>query len=183
VIFTSDNGGLATWDDENTPATSNVPLRLGKGFMYEGGIRVPLIVRWPGVVQPGSVSAEPVISADFFPTMLEMAGLQPDPQKPVDGVNLMPALKQARALEREAIYWHYPHYDITDSDPSGAIRAGDYKLIEFFPDGRLELYNLAEDIGETNDLAREMPDKTKELHLKLLAWRQSVGAKLPEPRD
>jgi arylsulfatase A len=172
VIFMSDNGGLAN-------VTSNAPLRAGKGTLYEGGIREPMIVRWPGVAKPGTTSDEVVISVDFFPTILEMAGVAPDPDPThvLDGVSLVPVLKQAGRPAREAVYWHYPHYHNTT--PGGAIRAGDWKLIEYFEDGRVELYNLREDLGETKDLAAAMPDKTAELRKKLAAWRTSVGAQMP----
>jgi arylsulfatase A len=172
VIFMSDNGGVAG-------TTSNAPLRAGKGTLYEGGIREPMIVRWPGAVKPGTTSDEAVISVDFFPTILEMAGVAPDPQRVIDGISFVPVLKQAGKLTREAIYWHYPHYHNTT--PGGAIRAGDWKLIEYFEDGRVELYNLREDLGETEDLAASMPEKAAELRKKLADWRKSVGAQMPTP--
>jgi arylsulfatase A len=180
VFFTSDNGGLSVEEGPNTPATSNSPLRAGKGFLYEGGIREPLIVRWPGVVRPRSVCGIPVCSIDFFPTMLEMAG-GPADSTSVDGVSLVPLLKQTGERKREALYWHYPHYSNQGGRPSGAIRAGDFKLIEFFEDGRRELYNLREDIGEKSDLAATMPGKAEALHAMLNAWRRSVGAQMPTP--
>jgi arylsulfatase A-like enzyme len=146
--------------------------------MYEGGVREPLLVRWPGVVQPGSQCDTPVISTDFYPTMVEVAGADPvgDPK---DGISLTPLLKQSGAIQRDALYWHYPHYANQLGVPAGAIRQGDWKLIEFFGDGRLELFNLSEDIGERNNLAEKMPDRTRELHVKLKAWRQNVGARMP----
>jgi len=183
VIFMSDNGGLSTVAREGP--TCNLPLRAGKGWLYEGGIREPMIVKWPGVVRPGSVCHELVISTDFYPTMLEMAGLPSKPAQHVDGVSLVPLLRQRGALEREAVYWHYPHYHGSGNRPSGAVRAGDYKLIEWYEDGRIELYNLKEDIGEENDLAASLPDKVAELRRMLHAWRNEVGAKMPEggPRE
>jgi arylsulfatase A-like enzyme len=170
VIFMSDNGGVAG-------TTSNAPLRAGKGTLYEGGIREPMIVRWPGVVKPGATCDEVVTSVDFFPTILEMAGAEGAAN--LDGVSIVPLLKQAGRLSREAVYWHYPHYHNTL--PGGAVRAGDWKLIEYFEDGRVELYNLKEDLGETKDLAAAMPDKAADLRKKLADWRKSVGAQMPAP--
>ncbi len=176
VIFMSDNGGLST--SEGAP-TSNVPLRAGKGWLYEGGIREPMIIKWPGAVKPGSVCEEPVISNDFFPTMLEMAGLPLRPQQHRDGVSLVPLLREGRAPERPALFWHYPHYSPQGGTPGGAVRAGDFKLIEFFEDNHIELYNLKDDIGEKHDLAAKMPGKTAELRKLLHNWRQSVDAQMP----
>jgi len=178
VVFTSDNGGLAT--AEGSP-TCNAPLAEGKGGMYEGGTREPLLIRWPGVVAPGSVCNVPVTSPDFYPTFLEAAGLDPIPEQHCDGVSLMPLLKGGSALGREAIFWHYPHYGNQGGTPGCSVRAGDYKLIEFFEDGRLELYNLREDIGEERDLAAEQPDRARHLHAQLVAWRNNVGARFPSP--
>ncbi len=157
--------------------------------MYEGGIREPLIVRWPGVVKPGTTCSAPVTSVDFYPTFLEIVGAKADPSHILDGESILPLLKQAGTLERDAIYWHYPHYH--HSRPAGAIRQGYWKLIEFYEDGfywklieedgRLELYNLKRDIAEKNNLASKMPQKATELQQKLAAWRESVGAKMPTP--
>ncbi len=175
VIFASDNGG-------RVPTTSNHPLRVGKGSCYEGGTRVPLVVHWPGVTKPGSVCETPVISMDLYPTILEIAGLQEAARKGVDGANLVPLLRQNGELHREALFWHYPHYQhyqLGGTTPYGAIRAGDFKLIEFFDDMRVELYNLREDIGEQRNLAAEMPAKVNELRARLHAWRKEVGAQMP----
>jgi len=172
VFFMSDNGGLE-W------ITSNAPLRAGKGTLYEGGIREPWIVKWPGVVKPGSTCSVPVISTDFYPTILEMAGLKADPRQAPDGVSIVPLLKQTGTIQREALYWHYPHYHITK--PGGAIRCGDWKLIEYYEDGRLELYNLRNDLSEKADLAARMPQKAAELRKKLDDWRRAVGAQMPTP--
>jgi arylsulfatase A-like enzyme len=183
LIFMSDNGGLSTVAREGP--TCNLPLRAGKGWLYEGGIREPMIVKWPGVVKAGSECHEPVVSTDFYPTMLEMAGLSPKPGQHLDGLSLVPLLRQIGTLERKAIYWHYPHYHGSGNRPSGAIRAGDYKLIEWYEDGQVELYNLKDDIGERHDLAGTMPEKAAELRQTLHAWRSEVGAKMPEgkPRE
>jgi len=178
VIFMSDNGGLST--AEGSP-TSNRPLRAGKGWLYEGGIREPMMVKWPGVVEPGTVCSEPVISTDFYPTMLEMAGLPLRPEQHLDGVSLVPLLKRNGSLDRDSLYWHYPHYGNQGDSPGGVIRSGDFKLIERYEDGRLELYNLRTDVGETRDLAGTMPDKAKTLRDRLENWRQSVDAHMPQP--
>jgi len=182
IFFMSDNGGLSVREGPNTPATSNAPLRAGKGYLYEGGIREPWIVKWPGVVKPGSVCRVPVTSVDFYPTILEMAGVKGDPNHVVDGESIVPLLKHTGSLKRDAIYWHYPHYSNQGGKPGGAIRQGDEKLIEFYEDGRLELYNLREDIGETDNLAAKMPTKARELRKKLDAWRRAVGAQMPQRR-
>lgn len=179
VLFFSDNGGLST---AGSLPTSNRPLRAGKGWLYEGGIREPLIVRWPGVTTPGGVCACPVISMDFYPTMLEIAGLRPNPAPHVDGLSLVPLLKHpASDLHRKAIFWHYPHYHGSGHRPSGAIRSGDFKLIEFFEDMHTELYNLKDDLSEKNDLADSQASKASELRAALHEWRQSVHASMPEP--
>ena len=176
VVFTSDNGGLTL-----NKVTSNVPLRAGKGSAYEGGVRVPLIVKWPGVTKPGSVCHAPVISADYFPTLLAIAGASAPATHTVDGESLVPLLRQTGALTRDAIYWHYPHYHPGGATPYGAIREGDFRLVEFYEDNRVELYNLKVDIGETQDLAAKMPDKAAALRQKLHDWRQRVGAQMPTP--
>jgi arylsulfatase A-like enzyme len=181
VIFMSDNGGLSTRPKKKHTSTSNLPLRAGKGWLYEGGIREPMIIKWPGTVKAGSVCSEPVTSTDFYPTILEMSSLPPVPEQHVDGISLIPLLKNKGRLKRKAIYWHYPHYHGSGNRPSGAVRAGDYKLIEWYEDGRIELYNLKNDIGEKNDLSTEMPKKAAELRKMLHAWRQKVKAKMPVP--
>jgi len=181
VIFMSDNGGLSTVAREGS--TCNLPLRAGKGWLYEGGIREPMIIKWPGTVKAGSTCGEPVTSTDFYPTMLQMAGLPLKPDQHVDGVSLLPLLKQKGKLEREAIYWHYPHYHGSGNKPSGAIRAGDYKLIEWYEDNSIELYNIREDIGEKNDLAARMPGKAAELRRMLHRWLRQTGATVPTPEQ
>ena len=178
VIFTSDNGGLAT--AEGSP-TTNRPLSEGKGWMYEGGTREPLIVKWPGIIAPGSVCETPVTTPDFYPTFLEMAGLDLIPEQHADGVSFLPLLKGGQKLDREAIFWHYPHYANQGGTPGSSVRIGDYKLIEFFEDGRLELYNLREDIGEDHNLANEKPDLARKMQKILADWRESVEAKIPQP--
>ncbi|MFC1639379.1 sulfatase, partial [Gemmatimonadota bacterium] len=135
VVFMSDNGGLSTIANSRNAPTAILPLRAGKGWLYEGGIREPLIVKWPGVVAAGNICSEPVISTDFFPTMLEMAGLDSRPGLHPDGLSLTPLLRQQGSLDRDAIYWHFPHYHGSGNRPSGAVRSGDYKLVEWFEDG------------------------------------------------
>lgn len=179
IFFTSDNGGLSVKEGPNTPATSNAPLRTGKGYLYEGGIRVPWIVSWPGAVQPGRVCPTPVSSVDFYPTILEMAGIRTAPGQGIDGVSLVPLLKQTGNIEREALYWHYPHYSNQGGKPGGVVRRGDYKLIEFYEDGQRELYNLKDDLGETTNLADKLPEETVQLHKLLVQWRAAVGAQMP----
>ena len=175
VVFMSDNGGLLG-------KTNNSPLRGGKGQAYEGGIREPMVVKWPGVVAPGSVCSEPVISTDFYPTILEMAGIGPKPQQHIDGLSLAPLLRQRGSLNRQAIYWHYPHYHNQNPyGPFGAVRRGSWKLIEYYEDMNVELYNLEDDLSEQKDLAQAEPLKSNELHDLLNAWRQSVGAQMPTP--
>lgn len=175
VVFTSDNGGLST--SEGWP-TSNLPLRGGKGWMYEGGIREPLIVRWPGVTRPGSVIGTPVSSPDFFPTFLEAAGARPAPGQVLDGRSLVGVLKGGSLPER-ALFWHYPHYGNQGGAPTAAVRRGDWKLIEWMEDGRVELFNLAQDLSESTDLAAREPDRVARLRTELHAWQKEVGALFP----
>lgn len=175
VIFTSDNGAYGG-------VTDLTPLRGVKGHLYEGGIRVPLIVRWPGQIEAGTISSEPVISMDFLPTILDVAGLKPSPGVPLDGESLMPLLRGEGQLERDAIYFHYPNYAFhKENRLGGAIRMGDYKLIEFYDDNSVELYNLVDDLSEEYDLSTEMPEKAAEMKDNLDKWLVSSGAKMPRP--
>ncbi|HHN45832.1 MAG TPA: DUF4976 domain-containing protein [Planctomycetes bacterium] len=178
VFFTSDNGGLAT--AEGSP-TCNAPLAEGKGWMYEGGTREPLIVKWPGVTAPGSESSAVVTSPDFYPTMLEMASLDLLPEQHCNGVSFVPALKDDAMPAERAVFWHYPHYGNQGGTPGASLRRGQWKLIEFFEDNRLELYNLGEDIEEKHNAAADNPGLAKELHGMLRDWQAEVQAKLPEP--
>lgn len=180
VVFVSDNGGLSTLSGERTyMPTANLPLRAGKGWLYEGGIRVPLIIRWPGVVDTAVTIAEPTISTDLYPTLLAIAGLTPEPQQHQDGLSLAPLLTQSGSIDRAAIYWHFPHYHGSGNVPSAAVRAGDFKLIEWLEEGEFELYNLLDDPGETKDLAEELPGKAIELRSLLHGWRESMDARMP----
>ncbi|MFK7788794.1 MAG: sulfatase [Phycisphaeraceae bacterium] len=178
IVFTGDNGGLST--SEGSP-TSNLPLRAGKGWLYEGGIREPTILRWPGVTKPGSVSSVPVTSADYYPTILDAAKAPAKPKQHLDGLSLLPVLSgQAAKLDRDALYWHYPHYGNQGGTPGSAVRVGDYKLIKFYTPGKpLELYNLKEDIGETNNLANAKPELTKKLLAMLEKYLKETGSRLP----
>ena len=183
VIFFSDNGGLSVHEGQHTPATSNAPFRGGKGYLYEGGHREPLIVVWPRVIKPGSICDAPVCSIDFFPTFKDIAHVPGDVDPNVDGVNIVPLLEQTGAIQRDALYWHYPHYSNQGGKPGGAIRVGDFKLIENFEDGSLELYNLKDDVGEQHNLTEQMPQKALELEGKLDLWRRATGAQMPEPNQ
>jgi arylsulfatase A-like enzyme len=179
VLFMSDNGGLSTVAGERSGPTTNEPLRAGKGWLYEGGIREPMIIRWPGMVVAGSVCEEPVQSTDFFPTMLEMAGLPLMPERHRDGVSLVPLLKEEGTLGRDALFWHFPHYHGSGNRPSGAVRMGRWKLIEWFEDGVVELYDLWNDPGEARDLSGDEPERARELLERLKEWRREVGADMP----
>ncbi|MFB6249014.1 MAG: sulfatase [Salinibacter sp.] len=192
VIFYSDNGGLGGYRSiglENNGITDNAPLKGGKGSFYEGGIRVPLIVRWPGVVRPGTTTDEPVIGTDFYPTLLEAVGAHPPTDYPLSGTSFLPVLKDAGAnLERETLYWHFPGYlqaygpGLWRTSPVSVIRRGHWKLLKFYEGDRVELYNLAEDLGETTDLANERPGKRKQLLSKLNEWLRARDAPLPTPK-
>lgn len=182
VVFTSDNGGLST--SEGSP-TSNLPLRGGKGWIYEGGIREPWMIRYPGVTTPGTVCSDPICSIDLFPTIAAAAGCECEQE--IDGVDLLPLLK-GESLPKRSLYWHYPHYSNQGGIPGGAIRVGNYKLVERYEDGRVHLYDLANDIGELNDLAKSQPERVAEMRADLHAWYKTVDAKFlqakkggPEP--
>lgn len=183
VIFTSDNGGLATPEGPNTPATINAPLREGKGWLYEGGVRVPLIVRWPGVIAPGSTNATPVSSVDYFPTLLELARVKVVPDEVVDGVSFVPLLKQTGELPARPLFWHYPHYANQGGKPGGVIRNGDFKLIEFYETGRVELFDLKQDFRENQNLAEHPAHaaRVQSLRAKLDTWRRETGAQMTTP--
>jgi arylsulfatase A-like enzyme len=175
LVFTGDNGG----EDR---VTSNAPLRAGKSTLYEGGIREPLIVRWPGLTPPGAVCRTPTVNCDFYPTFREALGAGPDAGHAVDGVSILPLLADPSArLPRDTFYWHYPlakpHF--LGGRSAGAIRKGDWKLIEFFDTGTAELYHLADDAGERHDLAAAQPQRAKDLRRDLAAWRKRVGATIP----
>ena len=190
VIFTSDNGGVGGYAREGLKRsggiTDNDPLRSGKGSLYEGGVRVPYLFRWKGKIPPGSTCDTPINSVDLYPTLLELAGSKRPADYPLDGASYAALLTSGgkAKLDRDAIYWHFPGYlgagpGSWRTTPAGAIRSGEWKLIEFFEDGRLELYNLRDDLGEKNNLAANMPDKARELHAKLTVWRKEIKAPMP----
>ncbi len=182
VIFYSDNGGAVQ-------STSNQPLRGYKGMLYEGGIRVPLAVKWPARITPGRLDSTPVIGIDFYPTLLEIAGAEP-PAHNMDGVSLVPIFTGSSGLAARSLYWHFPAYLEASrgipgpwrTTPAGVIRSGDYKLIEFFENDVLELYNLREDPGESTNLTDQLPEKAELLHESLRDWREKVGADMPTPK-
>ena len=196
VLFFSDNGGLATTYHasghqeelqargcgcygEFIPATFNGPLRLGKGYLYEGGIREPFIVKWPGVTAAGGVCRTPVMGYDFLPTLCEVAGAD-RPVGPLDGASLVPLLRDpSSSLDRKALYWHFPHFSNEGSRPSSAVRSGRWKLIEHLENGRIELFDLEKDLGETTNLAGKMPERASQLKTMLTSWRKDVGAAMP----
>ena len=157
-------------------------MRGGKGWLYEGGIREPMLVRWPGVTQPGSVCEEPVVSIDFWPTLTEIAGVTPHVDNKIDGVSLVPLLKGQDSLPQRPLFWHYPHYSNQGGFPGGAIRIGNHKLIERYEDGRVHLYDLAADIGERKDLADAMPGRVREMRAQLHEWYRDVDAKFLRPK-
>jgi len=191
VIFGSDNGGVGGYEREGIQGgsiTDNVPLRGGKGMLYEGGIRVPYIFRWPGKIAPATVCAEPIHNVDLYPTLLKVTGAAAPEKYPLDGQSYVDLLTNRGQAEqpRHPLFQHFPGYlgaggGTWRTAPGGVIRAGDWKLLEFFETGRLELYNLKDDIGEKNDLAAAQPAKVKELHAQLLAWRKDVSAPMPTP--
>jgi arylsulfatase A len=180
-IFTSDNGGLASAEYKGQVATSNAPLKGGKGFLYEGGIREPLVVVWPGVTKPGSVCKAPVISTDFYPTIARMAGTERFIGAPRDGVDLTPTLRRGAEPKRDALFWHYPHYSNQGGRPGAAIRMGGWKLIKWYEDGAVELYNLAADPGEEKNLAETETSIAKVMQARLEAWLDSMHPLMPIP--
>lgn len=193
VIFTSDNGGVggyvAAGIKRKEGVTNNAPLHGGKGMLYEGGVRVPWIARWTGKVQPGTTCDTPIISVDLYPTLLDLAGVKPKDGYVLDGASIKPLLLGTGSLEeRKALYWHFPGYlgagkDAWRTTPAGAIRIGDWKLIEFFETGEKKLFNLKDDIGQKNNLAAKMPEKVNELYGMLVEWRKKVNAPMPAKRQ
>jgi arylsulfatase A-like enzyme len=179
ICFMADNGGLST--SEGSP-TSNLPLRGGKGWLYEGGIREPFLIRAPGITKPGSECSVPVISTDFYPTLLDVAGLDAKPQQTLDGVSLKPLLSGGTSLDRQSLFWHYPHYSNQGGFPGGAVREGNYKLIERYEDGNVHLFDLSKDLSERTDLASTMPDRVAAMRTCLHAWYKTVDAKFLQPK-
>ncbi len=181
VVFTSDNGGMATSNRTDNIPTSNAPLRAGKGYLYEGGIREPLIIKWPKKIQKGTTSNVPVTGTDLYPTLLDLAGVILKSNQYSDGLSLKPLIEGKDQIDRP-IFWHYPHYSGgLGGRPSGAVRLGDFKLIEFYEEMNVELYNVRNDLGEKYDLAEKEPEKAEELKKLLHQWRLEVGAQMPFP--
>lgn len=180
VIFTSDNGGLGL-DELGPVPTSNLPLRKWKGHIYEGGTRVPAIVKWPGVVKPASVNDNYFSSIDYLPTLCNIAGISYFPEG-IDGLSILPLLTGKGEFKTDrALFWHYPHFSNQLGRPAGSVRSGNYKLVELYESGALELYDLHNDIGETKDLSKKMKKKTGELYELLTGWRETVNAQMPVP--
>jgi len=181
IVFVADNGGLST--AEGKP-TSNVPLRTGKGWPYEGGVRVPLFVMAPGHTKASSLCETPICTIDLLPTLMELAGVPASTKSPaagpVDGVSIVPLLDGKTIAERP-LFWHYPHYSNQGGNPHGAIREGNFKLVEWYEGNPLELYDLSKDISEKQNIAADHPDLVKSMHAKLIAWRKETGAKMPLP--
>ncbi len=187
VFFISDNGGWALVDKKDggdqkytgweTQAANNHPLRAGKGTLYEGGLRVPAIISWPGKIKPGRISDELIISTDIFPTIMDI--IDKEIEYPVEGISLLPHLIENKNINREELHWHYPHYHLTT--PGSVIRKGDYKLIRFYEDNHLELYNLNKDMAETDNLTAKLPEKTRQMHRELNLWLKKTGAEKPVP--
>ncbi|MGZ8938607.1 MAG: sulfatase [Limisphaerales bacterium] len=172
VIFTSDNGGLHVPEGRHQKVTHNRPFRAGKGFLYEGGLRIPLIVRWPGKIAPGSVNDTPVINTDWTPTLLEVAGHASNQQ--FDAISLLPLLTGETQRPNRKLFWHFPHYTNQGSSPGGAMREGSWKLIEHYEDGRMELFNLKDDLAEKNDLSKKESERAASMRAALHQWREAV---------
>ncbi|HOX02835.1 MAG TPA: sulfatase [Candidatus Paceibacterota bacterium] len=193
LVFTSDNGGVGGYEREGVQGgsiTDNAPLRSGKGSLYEGGIRVPYLFRWPGAIAPGKTCEAPINSVDLYPTLLELAGAKPPAGHRLDGISYLGLLTGSLppASPRPDLFWHFPGYlgagaNTWRTTPVGAIRSGDWKLMEFFEDGRLELYRLSADLGERRNLAGEQPDRARDLHARMTAWRKAIQAPMPTPND
>jgi arylsulfatase A-like enzyme len=184
VVFVSDNGGLSTLMRRSfNQATANVPLRAGKGWLYEGGIRAPLIVKWPSQVEGGVVVETVTQSPDLYPTLLEMAGLPLRPDQHRDGMSMAAAMTDGAAPDRTALFWHFPHYHGSGNRPGGAMRMGDMKLVEWFEDGSVELYDLSTDLGERKNIAELEPETAAELRDRLARWRDSIDANMPVRLD
>lgn len=179
IVFTSDNGGLTQRNGKHDGFTENLPLRRGKGSAYEGGVRVPAIVSWPGVIPSDSVCDEPIMTTDYFPTFMQMANTEATSL--TDGLSIVPLLHDSTAKLNRSLYWHYPHYHAGGDGPYSAVRSGRYRMIEFHEDNSLRLYDLDTDPGEQKDLATQMPARTAQMKSDLTRWRTSVGAQMPTP--
>lgn len=178
LIFTSDNGGLIGQNPSRV-VTSNIPLRAGKGSAYEGGVRVPAIVTWPGKIKSGTVNRSPIMGIDFFPTIANI--IDPKAMLPanIDGVNLLPSLLNHKEVKRDALFWHYPHYHPGGSTTYSSVRRNNWKLIYFYETDKKELYNLSTDLSEKNDLSLSNPQLTERLYQEMVRWKKSVNAQDP----
>jgi arylsulfatase A-like enzyme len=198
VIFASDNGAMSAANffkpERSIPlsmlnkaySTSNLPLRGGKGWLYEGGIRVPTIIYWPHHGLQGAVCDVPIMNIDFYPTLLAMIGIKPPENYPLDGMSIVPLLKGdtqgEAAIEKRPLYWHFPQYSNHGAQsPGGAIRLGDYKLLEYFEHDKVQLFDLKTDPGEQHDLSAEEPKRVKQLRQMLSNWRKNIHANMPSP--
>ena len=183
VIFTSDNGGLTQRYGKHDGFTENLPLRRGKGSAYEGGVRVPTIIRWPGITRAGSICSEPIMTIDYYPTLLEIAGAHGDATQsnPIDGMSILSLLKDPNTQLNRNLYWHYPHYHAGGDSPYSAVRSDSWRLIEFHENNAVELYDLLKDSGEQEDLAAALPLRVRQLRKELNVWRESVDAQMPTP--
>ena len=177
IIFISDNGAVSAKNRDLSACDSNAPLRSGKGYLYEGGIRVPFIIKWKNQINSSTTCSEPVSIVDIYSTIMDILG---EKARTLDGQSLLPLLKQKNGFTRDALYWHYPHFHGEGSTPCGAIRQGPYKLIEYFEDDHIELFNLEKDIGEKDNLAHQFPGTAQKLLKKLQQWRKSKNAKMPD---
>jgi arylsulfatase A-like enzyme len=182
VIFTSDNGGLNQHDPGRRPVTSNAPLRSGKGWLYEGGVRVPWIVRLPGVTVEASLCEHPIVATDLSPTVLDLCGLPPRPDIHLDGRSFARLLEGGSEPIHDTLFWHFPHYGNTGSGPCSSVRVGDWKLIHWMENDSVELFDLASDPGEQHNLASRQPDRVRDLRARLEARRQTTGARMPRPK-
>lgn len=180
IIFNSDNGGLrGNYENNRQKVTSNYPLRSGKGDMYEGGVRVPMIIKWSRKIKAGQTSSSPIISHDIYPTLLDLCKIDVSKKQDIDGISLVPELLEGKTIQRDALYWHYPHYHLEGAKPYSAIRKGDWKLIFLYEESHAELYNLRNDISERNNLAMTEKRKLAELMGDLRTWKKKIGAQLP----
>jgi arylsulfatase A-like enzyme len=180
VVFVSDHGGLSTAEGHNT---SNRPLRGGKGWVYEGGLRVPYVIHWPGVTEAGATTDALASITDLYPTLLDVAGLEMRPDQHVDGTSLAPVLRDSSASGREVLFWHYPHYSNQGGFPGGAVRMGSWKLVEDYRDGSVQLFNLAKDLGEQNDVATEHPERVDRMRSRLHNWYDRVDARFLRAKE
>lgn len=183
VIFTSDNGGLTQRYGKHDGFTENLPLRRGKGSAYEGGVRVPTIIKWPGITKAGSICSEPIMTIDYYPTLIEITGVQGNARynTPFDGVSILSLLNNSNTQLNRSLYWHYPHYHAGGDGPYSAVRSGDWRFIDFHESNQVELYDLSKDPGEGTNLADAMPIKAEQMRERLHLWRENIDGQMPTP--